>query len=236
MAVAARPPALRTPGLKPLDPAWESYWVRPGGATVIAVRPDDRVTVVDLDGGQPAELTVLDARGRDDGAALGAVADAPATVLRGRCRTAAATASSPRCTRRGLRPEDGARACGSSARTRRRARARRSAPTRAATVVVAAPRRPDRGRRGARLGADRGGPPRRARRARGGRAAAAAGRAAARLPRRQGVARSPTRSAPASTSRSSTCAGASARTSSPSTRTSSSAASSAGSTRRSRAR
>ncbi|HWT22163.1 MAG TPA: hypothetical protein VN213_01535, partial [Solirubrobacteraceae bacterium] len=83
MAVALDPPALRTPGLKPPDPAWESYWVRPGGATVIAVRPDDVLTVIDVDGGQPAEVTVLDERGADDGGALGAGADAPATVLRG---------------------------------------------------------------------------------------------------------------------------------------------------------
>ena len=61
------------------------------------------------------------------------------------------------------------------------------------------------------------------RRARGGRAAAAAGRAAARLPRRQGVRAVLRGRARASTSRSSTSPGASARTSSPSTRTSSSA-------------
>ena len=129
MAVAVDPPALRTPGLKPVDPAWESYWVRPGGATVIAVRPDDRVTVVDLDGGQPAELTVLDASGRDDGAALGTVADAPATVLRGLLgERRRRRLPRPRCTPAGCGPRTRAR-CGSSARTRRRAPARRSAPT-----------------------------------------------------------------------------------------------------------
>ena len=56
-----------------------------------------------------------------------------------------------------------------------------------------------------------------------GRAAGAAGRAAARLPRRPRHARWPTRCARASTSRSSTSRAASARTSSPSTPTSSSA-------------
>ena len=186
MAVALDPPALRTPGLKPVDPAWESYWVRPGGATVIAVRPDDRVTVVDLDGGQPAELTVLDASGRDDGAALGTVADAPATVLRGLLANGAGDGFLSALHARGLRPED----------ARARAALR---PGLAAALQPGLPRRPrgdggrrragrpDRRRRGARLDAHRGGPPRGARRPRGGRAAGAAGRAAARLPRRQGV-------------------------------------------------
>src|SRR5919202_658717 len=74
-------PALITPGLRPADPRRESWWVRPGGATVVRIRAGDRVTVRDPDGGQVAELTVLDAEGRDDAGALGARADAPATVL-----------------------------------------------------------------------------------------------------------------------------------------------------------
>jgi aminomethyltransferase len=74
---------LLTPGLKPVDPAFESWWVRPGGATRVRVRADDRVTVIDPDGGQVAELTALSPEGRDDLAALGTAADAPAGVLRG---------------------------------------------------------------------------------------------------------------------------------------------------------
>src|SRR3954464_14837351 len=81
MAIALDRPSLITPGLKPVDPSFESWWVRPGGATVVAVRPGDRVTVRDPDGGQPAELTVLDAEGGEDAAALGARADAQASVL-----------------------------------------------------------------------------------------------------------------------------------------------------------
>jgi len=69
-------------GLLPEDPFLETYLVRPGGATVFALEPDERVTVVDKDGGQVAEVTVLDSSGRDDAAALGASADAPATVVR----------------------------------------------------------------------------------------------------------------------------------------------------------
>ena len=68
--------------LLPEDPFVETYLVRPGGATVFALAPDERVTVVDRFGGQTAEVTVLDERGEDDADALGARADAPATVVR----------------------------------------------------------------------------------------------------------------------------------------------------------
>jgi aminomethyltransferase len=60
----------------------EQYWVRPGGATALPLEPDDRLTVIDRDGGQVAEVTVLTPDGRDDAAAIGATADAPATVVR----------------------------------------------------------------------------------------------------------------------------------------------------------
>jgi aminomethyltransferase len=138
VAVALDPPALRTPGLKPADPARESYWVRPGGATVIAVRPDDRVTVVDLDGGQTAELTVLDAGGRDDGDALGVVADEPATVLRGLLENGGGDGFLGALHARGLRPAE-ARALrlfgpDSPPRSSQAFRAERDA-----TLVVAAP-------------------------------------------------------------------------------------------------
>jgi aminomethyltransferase len=82
MATGTDRPKLLVPGLKPYDPAFESHWVRPGGATVLLIKPDDRVTIVDNDGSQQAELTVLSPDGRDDSGALGAKADAPASVLR----------------------------------------------------------------------------------------------------------------------------------------------------------
>ena len=69
-------------GLLPEDPFLETYLVRPGGATVVALEPDERLTVVDSYGGQVAELTVLSPEGADDAGALGTRADAPATVLR----------------------------------------------------------------------------------------------------------------------------------------------------------
>ena len=82
MATGTGRPTLLVPGLKPYDPAFESHWVRPGGATVLLIQPDDRVTIVDNDGSQQAELTVLAPDGSDDAGALGAKADAPASVLR----------------------------------------------------------------------------------------------------------------------------------------------------------
>jgi aminomethyltransferase len=69
-------------GLLPEDPFVETYLVRPSGATVFDLGPDERVTVIEREGGQPAEVTVLARDGRDDAAALGTRADAPATVIR----------------------------------------------------------------------------------------------------------------------------------------------------------
>ncbi|MGH2595139.1 MAG: DUF1989 domain-containing protein, partial [Actinomycetota bacterium] len=80
---------LLLPGLLPPDPYLERYRVRPGGVTVIALHPDDRFAVTDNDGGQPAEVTALSPEGVDDAAAIGARADAPATVLRGLIASAA---------------------------------------------------------------------------------------------------------------------------------------------------
>ena len=57
-AEATLAPLLLTPGLKPVDPAFESWWVRPGGGHARrACARGDRLTVHRPDGGQPAELT-----------------------------------------------------------------------------------------------------------------------------------------------------------------------------------
>jgi aminomethyltransferase len=69
-------------GLLPDDLTLERYVVRPSGATALTLGADDRMTVIDPDGGQLAEVTVFSANGRDDAAAIGARADAPATVIR----------------------------------------------------------------------------------------------------------------------------------------------------------
>src|SRR5512133_1574836 len=88
--------------LRPVDPTFESWWVRPGSATVVELRGDDRITVIDPDGGQPAELTVLAPDGRDDPGALGVTADAPASVLRAGADDGFLAALHAR----GLRPHD----------------------------------------------------------------------------------------------------------------------------------
>jgi aminomethyltransferase len=73
-------------GLLPEDPFLETYLVRPSGATVVDLGPDERLTVIDRDGGQVAEVTAIGRDGRDAAAALGVRADAPATVLQGALR------------------------------------------------------------------------------------------------------------------------------------------------------
>src|SRR3954447_350579 len=140
MAIAPDRPTLITPGLEPVDPSFESWWVRPGGATVVQVRPRDRLCVRAPDGGQPAEVTVLDAEGGEDAAALGARADAPATVL-----VAALDSAHPPAApflgelhRRGLEPHD-ARAIRLFATASPAGASESFTAARAATVVVAAP-------------------------------------------------------------------------------------------------
>jgi len=72
---------LLLPGLVAREPGLESYRVRPGGVTAIRVEPGDRLTVIDPQGRQTAELSVI-SDGGGNGAALGITADAPAATLR----------------------------------------------------------------------------------------------------------------------------------------------------------
>src|SRR5712691_8638731 len=82
MATGTSRSKLLLPGLLPPDPSVERYLVRPGGATVLSLQPDDRFSVIDRDGGQQAEVTALSPDGSNAADAIGAQADAPATVLR----------------------------------------------------------------------------------------------------------------------------------------------------------
>ncbi|MDP9400172.1 MAG: DUF1989 domain-containing protein [Actinomycetota bacterium] len=148
MAVSPATPPL-VGGLKPVDRSFESWWVRPGAATVVALGAGDAVRVVDPLGGQAAELTVLAPDGREDPGALGVRADAPATVLAGLVRPGAGDGFLRALHARGLRPGD-ARAvrlfgAETPAGTAQDLRAERDA-----TLVVAAP---------ARLAPDVEGPP-----------------------------------------------------------------------------
>ena len=56
---AASRPRLLVPGLVPRDPGRETFRVRPGGTTTVALHPDDRLTIRDLHGGQRAEVAGL---------------------------------------------------------------------------------------------------------------------------------------------------------------------------------
>jgi glycine cleavage system T protein (aminomethyltransferase) len=73
-----RPPL--TGGLRAPDTALETYPVRPGGAAVVALAGDDRVRIVDLHGGQVAEVTALGDGDEDALEGVGLRADAPATL------------------------------------------------------------------------------------------------------------------------------------------------------------
>ena len=157
------PPSARSIGrrLLPEDPFLETYLVRPGGATVVSLGPDERLTVVDSYGGQVAELTVLSPEGADDADALGARADAPATVLRelvrngnGFLRRLAAPRLDPEEARRGpaLREHVSARSVAVVPRRTsgqgRRGRARRPDRRRRAASLRPARRDPADARRG----------------------------------------------------------------------------------------
>ena len=96
---------------------------------MFALGPDERMTVVDTHGGQAAEVTVLDADGRDDAAALGAKADAPATVIREALADRNGSLLAHELGSRGLDPGRGDSRSGSSASGRPPARRRRSAPS-----------------------------------------------------------------------------------------------------------
>jgi aminomethyltransferase len=105
MAVAVRSDLVQ-PGLKPVDRSLESHWVRPGAATAVRLEPGDQLTVVNRDGGQVAELTVLDTEGGEDAAAIGARADVDASVLRGLLGNGAARGFLAELHREGLVPHD----------------------------------------------------------------------------------------------------------------------------------
>jgi aminomethyltransferase len=79
--VPAGRPRLLLPGLLPADPRLERYRVHPGAVTAVELGAGDEITVIDAEGRQPGELTVL-ARGGEGFAEMNASADGAATVLR----------------------------------------------------------------------------------------------------------------------------------------------------------
>ena len=125
-------------GLLPEDPFVETYVVKPSGATVFDVSPDERVRVIDREGGQPAEVTVLDRDGRSDAAAIGARADAPATVILDALSSRQGNGFLSELARRGLDPHE-ARALRLFGEWSAPGTSQSFVVERAATVVVAAP-------------------------------------------------------------------------------------------------
>jgi aminomethyltransferase len=125
-------------GLKPVDRGFESWWVRPGSATVVEAHAGDRVTVIDPDGGQLAEVTALARDGREDLGALGAAADAPATLLRKLVANGGDDGFLGVLHARGLRPHD-ARALRLFAENGRAGASQSFECERDVLVVVAAP-------------------------------------------------------------------------------------------------
>ncbi len=61
----------RYPGIAALPPGTERYRIKGGGSLVVRVEPGDRVTVTDMEGGQPCELSFVDETGRFQSAGLG---------------------------------------------------------------------------------------------------------------------------------------------------------------------
>jgi aminomethyltransferase len=98
VTVQATPPSLIS-GLRPLDRSFESWWVRPGSATAVEVHAGDRVTIIDPDGGQAAELTVAPDT-------LGLRMDAPATVIRDVLQSGDGDGFLGQLHARGVRPEE----------------------------------------------------------------------------------------------------------------------------------
>lgn len=105
MTLSVPKPRLLLPGLLEPDPALERYWVRPGGVTAVELAGGDEVTVLDNEGGQTAELTVL-GEGGEDFTALGVVPDAPARTVQAMHEYADADAVLYALHRRGLRPDE----------------------------------------------------------------------------------------------------------------------------------
>ena len=81
IAEATELPALREPGLSALKPGEERHLVRGAGAVVLLLQPGDRIDIVDLEGGQPAEMAVFTVGGAVNSKLLEPVTDEPVTFL-----------------------------------------------------------------------------------------------------------------------------------------------------------
>lgn len=74
--------ALAPNGLLAVRRERESFWVRAGGTTAVALRGDDRVELIDPRGGRTVEVALRDEDGRDAFDALGLSSDRPRRTAR----------------------------------------------------------------------------------------------------------------------------------------------------------
>ncbi len=72
------PSRILRPGLRSLPVNTERYPVKGGGSIVIEVEAGDRITLIDVEGGQACEVLFCDAQGRFDLGGLDAIADGTA--------------------------------------------------------------------------------------------------------------------------------------------------------------
>src|ERR1051326_7245081 len=70
LALANRP-RLIEPGLPRFEPGTERYRIVGGGALVVGLAAEDRLTLTDPEGGQRAEIAAFAPNGHEDTAALG---------------------------------------------------------------------------------------------------------------------------------------------------------------------
>jgi aminomethyltransferase len=94
---AARRPRVREPGIVPYIPGLERYRARGGGCLTVSLGLGDRLTLIDVEGGQRCEVVAFAPAGGVDATALGAAPDGRATgiaALIGRGEPTAAPAAS----------------------------------------------------------------------------------------------------------------------------------------------
>ncbi|WP_119389128.1 DUF1989 domain-containing protein [Taklimakanibacter lacteus] len=71
-SIAPRPSIILRPGMPALPPGTERYRIPGGGSLSLEIKAGDRITVTDIEGGQPCEIIAAGPDGQSDPAILGA--------------------------------------------------------------------------------------------------------------------------------------------------------------------
>src|SRR5437868_11541780 len=93
---APRPSLIYTPGLPTLPRGTELYKVAGGGTLVLDIKAGDRLTVIDLEGGQACEIVAAGGDGRCDPSLLGATEAGEAQGIKAALASDSATAARSR--------------------------------------------------------------------------------------------------------------------------------------------